>query len=243
MPGGYGTDAQKTFPTAAAPSYDGAMTSTSLLEDRLRLVRADEEPDWIELYDSLVAKLRRDDIGASAPPPGGLFPDFVLPDLNGVTRRLGDILARGPVVLSFNRGTWCPYCTAEITAWAECRDRLDAAGADLLVISAEVNGGAQWIADLTGRPDRVLCDVDQGLALALGLAFHCTDPLRRALLAEGIDFAQIYGNAGWNLPVPATFALDRGGRVRFAHVEADFRRRAEPRDVLAALNDIAPAGR
>lgn len=216
------------------------MTDVPTLADRLVSLR-DMDPEWLRLYDDIVRGLREHGVGANAPVVGDSFPDFALPDLGGTTRRLGDLLADGPIVISINRGGWCPFCQAEIAAWADCNHLLSELGARLIVISAEVGGRMGWIADLTGDRTGVLCDVDQGLALALGLAFHCPDELRDALLGVGIDFAEIYDNEGWFLPIPATFALDADGRVRFAFTEADFRFRAEPREVIAALAGTAPA--
>lgn len=210
------------------------MTNAPTLAERLRALRGDD-PEWTRLYDEVVRNLRAHGVGSGAPTVGQRFPDFALPDITGTTRRLGDLLAGGPLVISFNRGEWCPYCRAEIAAWADCGDMLSAAGARLVVISGEVGGRMGWIADLIGDRTSVLCDVDQGLALALGLAFRCAAPLREALLREGIDFADIYDNEGWILPIPATYALDAEGRVRFAYTEADFCLRAEPEEVIAAL--------
>lgn len=83
----------------------------------------------------------------------------------------------------------------------------------------------------------MLCDVDHGAALTTGLAFHVGDEMKDRYRAFGLDLGAIYGSGGWFLPVPATYVIDAGGIVRYAHADADFRVRADPRDVA----DIAVA--
>jgi len=81
----------------------------------------------------------------------------------------------------------------------------------------------------------VLCDVDHGVALSLGLAFFAGEPTLDFYTKVGLDFHALYGSQSGFLPVPATYAIDSAGRVRFAYTDVDFRNRAEPAEVLAAL--------
>lgn len=210
------------------------MENISILADRLQAIS--RASSWTLLYDDVVRHLKAHGVGSEAPVVGQTFPAFKLPNIDGVTSQLDELLNGGPLIINFNRGAWCPYCRAEMAAWVESRNLVSAAGARLIVISGEAGGRMSWITEMTGDRAGALCDLDQGLALALGLAFRCPDPLREALLNKGIDFSQIYDNDGWFLPVPATYALDAGGIVRFAYTEADFRMRAEPEEVIAALS-------
>jgi len=84
----------------------------------------------------------------------------------------------------------------------------------------------------------MLCDVDHGAALATGLAFHVEDEMKERYRAFGLDLGAIYGSDGWFLPVPATYVIDGRGTVRFAHADADFRVRADPRDVAALAVEL-----
>jgi peroxiredoxin len=210
------------------------MNSLSPLSDLLDDCR-ETTPEWTPVYDAFVAKLRIGAIAATAPTAGDTFPDFALPDERGRYLSLADILTDGPIVLSFNRGGWCPYCRSELSAWGERVDALAAVGGRLVTITGEVGGRAARLHDLVGPDASILCDVDHGLALSVGLAFRYDADLQKRHRDCGLDLADIYGSNAWVLPVPATFVIDRDRTVRFAFADPDFRLRAEPDDVLAVV--------
>ncbi|MBX9884860.1 MAG: AhpC/TSA family protein [Novosphingobium sp.] len=197
-------------------------------------------PDLGPFFDEVVIALREAGVGAAAPKVGEMFPDFSLPTVQGSYRRLGDLLDGGPVIVNFSRGRWCPYCVHEVSAWAEMLPELAKEGVRFVEITGETGGGARALgALLQASPHadvaEVLCDVDHGVALSLGLAFFAGDPLLDFYEKMGLDMHELYGSPSGFLPVPGTFALDPVGRVRFAYANVDFRERAEPTDVLAAL--------
>lgn len=195
--------------------------------------------DWSPVYDAFVARLRATGIGARAPKPGARFPDFALPDDQGRYRSLADLVARGPTVLSFNRGGWCPYCRSELTGWGEHHAALADAGGVFASIAGETGGRAARLHDLVGADAHVLVDVDHGLALAMGLAFRCDTDLQRRYLACGLDLPGIYGSGSWFLPVPATFVVAPDRTVRYAFVEPDFRVRAPIAEVIDIVRTIS----
>lgn len=192
-------------------------------------------PDWTPVYDAFVAALRSGAVGASAPACGDSFPDFALPDEHGRYRTLASIVADGPIVLSFNRGGWCPFCRGELSAWGERADALAKTGGRFVTITGEVGGRAGRLHEIVGPDATIMCDIDHGLALSVGLAFRCGDDLQRRYRACGLDLADIYGGGGGLLPVPATFVIDRDLTVRYAFADPDFRNRADPDTVIAAL--------
>jgi peroxiredoxin len=185
-------------------------------------------------YDALVAQLRARGAGRRAPRVGQRFPPFALPDVHGRFHTLAELLADGrPLVISVNRGQWCPWCRVESAGWGDAATALADAGARLIIISAEVAGGAAALAQRAGA--MALVDVDLGLCLALGLTISIPAELAALYRAGGDDLALLLGGSGRLLPIPATFLLDPAGIVRFAFVDPDFRQRAEPATVLAAL--------
>jgi peroxiredoxin len=206
------------------------------------LVRCREgDPSWETIYDSFVGSLHNRGVGGTAPAVGQPLPEFTLPNARGVYVDSQDLIAKGPLVLSFNRGGWCPYCRTELAAWAEAMPQLHRAGGTFVSITPEVGGRAAAMRAALGLDAEVLCDVDHGVALELGLAFHLGGELRQRYLACGLDLSEAYGSASWFLPVPATFVIDREGIVRFAFIDPDFRVRAEPRDVLAEVAKLTQA--
>ncbi len=191
-------------------------------------------------FDEIVIGLREAGVGTSAPRVGEMFPDFSLPTADGSYRRLGDVLEQGPVILNFSRGRWCPYCVHEVSVWAEMLPELAKAGVRFIEVTGETGGGARALGALLAastHPEvaEVLCDIDHGVALSLGLAFFAGDPLLDFYEKHGVNMHELYGSPSGFLPVPATFAIDQAGLVRFAYANVDFRERAEPAEVLAAL--------
>lgn len=214
-------------------------TLPRLLGPQLEQIRRGN-PELGPFFDEIVIGLRAAGVGAAAPVVGDVFPDFSLPDADGGYRRLGDILEAGPVVINFSRGRWCPYCANEISAWAEMLPQLAESGARLIEITGETGGGARAIGAVLAASDHastaeILCDVDHGVALSLGLAFFAGEPMLDFYRERGMDFHALYGSMSGFLPVPATFALGQDGAVRYAFVDVDFRNRAEPAEAIAAL--------
>ena len=198
-----------------------------------------QSPDWQDLCDTFVARKRALSAGALAPTPGSEFPPLSLPDLHGRYQSLADLHAAGPIVVSFNRGGWCPYCQLELKSWSNALPALTAAGGALVVVAGVVGGQMSNL-----MPDQVivLSDVDHGAALALGLAIHAGFDVLERYRQSGLDLAEHYGTASGFLPIPATFVIDQHGIVQYAFVNPDFRIRAEPADVIAVVQGLTGKG-
>jgi peroxiredoxin len=214
------------------------MEQTVYLFEKLRRC-AEDAPEWKDLYDGFVNRLTLLEMGKSAPIPGSRFPTLSLPDSAGRYRDLAKYYADGPLVISFNRGGWCPYCRHELESWRDAMPALEAAGGRLMVIAGEVAGRGDALIALFDGKVEILCDVDHGAALGLGLAFHAGSELLRRYLECGLDLGDIYGTQSGILPIPATFVVDSGGIVRYAFVDPDFRVRAEPKDVIAVVATLS----
>jgi peroxiredoxin len=197
---------------------------------------------WVAAYDDLIARLRASGATDGAPRPGDRLTDFALADVEGRPQRLSDLVAQGPVVLSFNRGSWCPFCEAEVAAWSRRLDDLAALNGRLVIVTPETGGRMAALGALAAHRATILCDSDFGLALRMGLAFPVGRAVLQELLDDGLDLAIENGTASGFLPVPATFVIDTACTVRSAHVNPDFSYRAEPSDVLAAVASLRSPG-
>lgn len=204
------------------------------LRDALDAARASRQ-QWEGAYGRMVDGLRASGAGSMAPQVGTGMPEFALPDSTGRWTRLTDLLKAGPLVLSFQRGGWCPYCSAEMTAWRDHLPALTAMGGQLAIVTPETGGRAAALAQKAGPAARLLCDVDHGVAMALGLTVPLPAEIATRYRSIGLDLDRLTGGAGGFVPIPATFAISPDGLVRFAFADPDFRLRAEPADVLAAL--------
>lgn len=190
-------------------------------------------------YDNLVAQLARTGMLDRALRPGDPLPDFLLPSVDGRLVSRERLLASGPLLISFVRGQWCPYCRTEISALQAALPAILEAGATLVLVTPEVGGRADRMRRQMALSFQVLCDVDNGLALACGLMFRVPDAVRDLYLANGLDLTAHFGNEAWMLPVPATYGVDRDGIVRFAHLDVDFRNRLDPALFVEALQGLA----
>lgn len=197
-----------------------------------------EANPWEDISNRFVAQMCRQSIGAAAPKVNDPFPYFVLPNSQGQHVVLGDLLKHGPLVLSFMRGRWCPYCEQELMSWHDAIPQLEAVGGQFVGVSGEVGGLAEEFRCEIAPEAAMLCDVDHGLAMALGLAFPVSEEFHQRYVEAGIDLATIFGNAGRILPITATYVIDSTGLVRFAFVDVDFRVRADPADVIAVVKSL-----
>jgi peroxiredoxin len=196
------------------------------------------DPVWKARYDGLVRQLVEARIGQAALKSGDVCPEFMLPNAEGGLVGSADLLDKGPVVLSFYRGKWCPYCVTELEALKEATRDIALLGATLVAVTAEDCGGA-----LAAKRDRalefeILCDLDNGLGLSFGLLFRVPPDFRDNYRGIGVDFPLIYGNDSWFLPVPATYVIDRDGTIRHSYVNPDFRERLDPQDILGVLKEL-----
>jgi peroxiredoxin len=167
-------------------------------------------------------------------------PDFDLPDATGKQVRLRDLLDRGPVVLSFQRGEWCPYCNLELHTWQGLLGEVTAAGAQLVAVSPQRPTNALSLTEKHELAFPVLSDVDQTAIRAYGLRYELPAALKDVYAnALGVDLSVENADGSWTLTVPATFVVDQQHRIRFAYANTDWRVRAEPADVLAVLRDAA----
>jgi len=215
--------------------------STPSLAENLAAVRERMGEQWDKLYDEIVKHLIESDAVSGALKEGDTFPDFQLASADGRFVRLADLLKNGPAVISFYRGRWCAYCSAELSALSEAAPRIRAAGATLVAITPEAGGTALRTKVDRGLDFDILCDLDNVLAMECGLVFPVPDSLRKAYMDIGRDFCMVYGNDAWMLPAPATFIVRKDGVVARAFVDPDFRRRMEPADILKTLEDLRRA--
>jgi peroxiredoxin len=191
-----------------------------------------------DLYDELVNRLTQTGIAEGALKAGDFFPEFALPDANGKFALSSDLLQRGPLVVNFYRGLWCPFCSATVEAMSAATPAISAAGATVIGISPELGQLSFSASHEHNLKFRMLCDLDNGLALQCGLLFRLTDDVIREYLADGTDLAKVYGNGSWFLPIPASYIVKPSGKISRAYVNTDFRYRMDPADILGAVEEL-----
>jgi peroxiredoxin len=173
---------------------------------------------------------------------GAKFPDLTLANARGGQTRIYDVLARGPLVVTFYRGGWCPYCNLELRAYQSALRDIRALGAELIAISPEAPDHTLSTAEKNDLKFEVLSDVNGALEDALGIRFDLSDPIVALYKRFGNDLPAHNGDGRWSLPVPATYVLDRDGRIVLAFVDPDYHMRLEPAAAIAALHQINQVG-
>ncbi len=187
-----------------------------------------------------IEQLRNGAIARTMLTVGDRAPAIVLENAKGATVDVGALLAKGPVIVTFYRGGWCPYCNLELKAYQDILPQIVAAGASLVAISPEKPDDTVSTAEKNALTFEVLSDVGQKVGRAFGLVYEFTEELKSVYRGFNLDIPARNGTPGeWALPVSATYVIDRNGSIIYAYTDVDYRDRADPRDILRALT--APA--
>ena len=192
-------------------------------------------PHFQEAVDKLVARLKEQRVGETAPKPGEPMPLFVLPDETGHLVSLNRLLDKGPVAITFHRGYWCPYCRINTRALAEAQDQIVAEGGQVAAIMPDREHFTAELKAESAAPFPILTDFDNGYALSLNLAFWVGEEMQELMTRAGWDVSRSQGSDTWLLPVPATFVVGTDGEVKARFVDPDYRKRMTIEDLLSAL--------
>jgi len=194
--------------------------------------------DRINLYQGAIDDLRESGILEHALNIGDTVPDFVLPDAVGDSVSLHSYLAQGPVLIVWYRGGWCPYCNMTLHTWVDYVPEVTALGAKMLAISPEVPDSSLSTKEKHHIPFAVLSDHGNHVARQFGIVFKLPDNLIEAY-NQHFSLAAYNDDESYELPLAATYVIDTHGVIRYAFLDADYKNRAEPSDVIAALKGVA----
>lgn len=204
-------------------------------------IRASEKfpPDVVDTMLGVTRRLVESGIAENSLKVGDKAPDFNLPGATGEEVRLGQLLAKGPVILNFYRGGWCPYCNLELNAYQMLLQDINGLGASLVAISPQTPDNSLSTAEKSELKFQVLSDVGNKVAGQFGLVFQLPAELRELYNNFGIVLPKFNGDESWELPMPGTYVIDKDGTVAYAFADADYTKRAEPDEVIAKLKEIS----
>lgn len=213
-------------------------TLATELAEVVQNVSANLPPEKLKTFGRFMDELKRAGLEGRALKVGAKAPSFRLRSSGGEWISSSDLLAKGPLIIAFYRGGWCPFCSLELRAWERRQKDLQALQATLVAISPEVPERGAETAKSKELSFPVLNDEGFRVAEQFGVVFKLS-PEAVALHRDfGVDLPAINGGSEWNLPVPATFVVGRDSMIRYAFVDADYTKRAEPAEVLEALRRI-----
>jgi peroxiredoxin len=219
---------------------DGALKMKALksqLDEARRGFEAEAPKDLAEAIRASVTAINDSDLVESALKAGDYAPGFRLRDRQEKTFDLDDQLGRGPVVLSFYLGGWCPYCNMELQALQAALPEFEQLGASIIAVSpdpvASRNASRQ-----AKTPFPLLIDPGARTARRYGIAFRLTEPLRSIYAAMGLPPA-----TDGLLPVPATYVVSGNAQIVLSYIDPDFTTRLEPAEILVALKCLRDSKR
>lgn len=188
-----------------------------------------------EIMRNAIQELEATDILENATKTEDQFPDFTLPNAKGEQIALNDLLKEGKVVLTFYRGGWCPYCNIALKALQSKLPEIKVKGATLVAITPETPDNTLSTQDKNELDFHVLTSENNELARSLGLVYQLPESLVTLYRKFGIDLIESQGNEASELPVAATYVIEQNGKVSYHFLAEDYKLRADPLDIIAAL--------
>lgn len=175
---------------------------------------------------------------------GDTAPEFTLRDTDGSIVSSRALLARGPLVATFYRGIWCPYCNYDLQALEDVRPAIEARGASFVAISpqTQANSRKSQRDNKLGFP--ILSDPGAEVAARFGLRFKLPGDLIEVYRQFGNDLTKANDEPSGVLPMPARYVIGTDGTIAYAEVNPDYTRRPDPSELLPVLDRLragAPA--
>lgn len=192
-------------------------------------------PDVQAVHARVVADLKQQGLAAKAPGLGTRAPAFELPDQNGKLVSSTELLSHGRLVLMFIRGRWCPFCVGQVEAMNAIADEIKAAGAALVAISPQTQKQAFFMHDQHKLRFPLLVDTHNAVARQFGLVYRVSAEQQEIYTRTFVNLPFVNGDDGWELPIPATYVIDRDSTIVFSSANEDYTERPEPLEILGLL--------
>jgi len=189
----------------------------------------------IETMHRATAELIESTAAQRARKAGDVAPSFSLKDPEGNVVNSAELLKRGPLVLSFYRGVWCPYCNMELQALEAAKAEFDKYGATLVAISPQTAPNSRKSVRQNKLSFPILSDVKGKVGAAFGLRFNLPDYLVELYKQLKNDLPSFNDDPSWTLPMPARYVIGQDGMILYSEVNPDYTRRPEPEDMIPVL--------
>ena len=218
----------------SSPGLD-ARPLREILAERKELIAKYVPPETQAIHAQAVAELKARHLAANILALGAKAPAFELPDHDGKTISSSDLLAKGPLVLCFLRGRWCPFCVGQMEAMNLILPQIEQAGATLVAISPQTVKQSFFMHDQHKLRFPLLSDGGNKVARQFGLTYRVPSLQESVYRRAFVNLPFTNGDESWELPIPATYIVDRDGTVLFASANEDYTERPEPAEVVGFL--------
>ncbi len=215
------------------------MTFQERLAEKKKKVEGNLSPSYVKIMHRATQELQRSGLERKVLKAGDALPPFELPDQNGSIKSSSEALKKGPLVITFYRGFWCPYCNIDLANLNQYVPRFNEQGATMFTISPEKSEYSRKIIAMQRLSFDILWDEGNQLAEQFNLKFSLPEDLK-ALYRDkfSINLKMYHGDDEWALPMPARFLIDQDGMIRYAESSADYTRRPDPDDLLKVLENL-----
>ena len=192
------------------------------------------------IHAQAVAELKQRHLAANILPVGAKAPDFELPDQDGKLVRSSDLLTRGRLVINFIRGRWCPFCVGQMEAMNLIVPQIEHASATLVAISPQTVKQSFFMHDQHKLRFPLLSDGGNKVARQLGRTYRVPPEQEVVYRRAFVNLPFTNGDDSWELPIPATYIIDRDGTILYGSANEDYTERPEPADVISLLRPHNP---
>lgn len=202
--------------------------------------------DMARVLEAGMKTVEKSGVVQAAKQVGDAAPDFTLKNATGAEVNLKALLAKGPVVLTWYRGGWCPYCNLSLAALQKALPDFQAAGAQLVALTPELPDKAMTTAEKNGLKFEVLTDLNHQTARDYGIVYQLPANVAKIYKdAFKLDLAAFNGSAAGDdmLPLAATYVIDQSGIIRHAFLTVDYRKRAEPSELVEFVKTMKSKAR
>ncbi|NEP04203.1 MAG: AhpC/TSA family protein [Okeania sp. SIO2G4] len=214
------------------------MELTKNLQQLQAEIQAQLPEDAKEKMNKAVVDLANSDIVDNSLKVGEKVPNFSLPNAVGKIVELNSLLVESPVVISFYRGGWCPYCNMELRGLQKYLPQITELGAKLIAISPETADNSLSTTEKNELTFEVLSDRGNQVAKEFGLVFQLPEELRPIYQSFGIDLPAYNGDESFELPIPATYVVASDGTIIHAFVNPDYTQRLDPEEIINVLEKV-----
>jgi peroxiredoxin len=216
------------------PDID-ARSLREIFAERKELIAKYVPGETQAVHAQAVAKLKEQNLAANILPVGVIAPQFELPDHDGKTISSSQLLSKGRLVLCFIRGRWCPFCVGQMEAMNLTLPQIEQTGASLIAISPQTVKQSFFMHDQHKLRFPLLSDIGNNVARQFGLTYRVSDDQQTLYQRAFVNLPFVNGDASWELPIPATYVIDRDGTVLFVSANEDYTDRSEPSDIVDVL--------
>ena len=206
-----------------------------IFAERKELIAKYVPPETQAIHSRAIVELKERQLAANILPVGAIAPSFELPDHNGRNVSSPDLLAKGRLVLCFIRGRWCPFCVGQMEAMNLVAPQIEQAEATLVAISPQTVKQSYFMHDQHRLRFPLLSDAGNKVARQLGLTYRVPELQEAVCRRAFVNLPLANGDESWELPIPATYILDRDGTVLYVSANEDYTERPEPRDIVHVL--------